>query len=58
MIDAAEITYPVADSSKIGKNEFARLGALSLIYYIITDEGVKEKHKQVFKENDIELIIA
>ncbi|MGB4840553.1 MAG: DeoR/GlpR family DNA-binding transcription regulator [Saprospiraceae bacterium] len=58
MIDASDITYLVADSSKIGKSAFASLGALSLIDYIITDEGVEEKHKQVFKDNEIELIIA
>ncbi|WP_258104681.1 DeoR/GlpR family DNA-binding transcription regulator [Marinoscillum sp. MHG1-6] len=58
MIDAADITYLVADSSKIGKSAFASLGALSLIDYIITDEDIEEKHKQVFKDNEIELIIA
>ncbi|AKP52256.1 DeoR/GlpR family DNA-binding transcription regulator [Cyclobacterium amurskyense] len=58
MIDAADITYLVADSSKIGKSAFASLGALSLIDYIITDEGVENKHKEVFKENEIQLIIA
>lgn len=58
MIDAAEITYLVADSSKIGKSALASLGALSLIDYIITDEGIDGKHKQVFKEHEIELIIA
>lgn len=58
MIDAAEITYLVADSTKIGKSAFASLGALSLINYIITDEGIEKEHKQIFKDNDIELIIA
>lgn len=58
MIDAAEITYLVADSSKIGKSAFASLGALSLIDYIITDDGIEEKHKQVFRDHEIELIIA
>ncbi|WP_339922255.1 DeoR/GlpR family DNA-binding transcription regulator [uncultured Cyclobacterium sp.] len=58
MIDSADITYLVADSSKIGKSAFASLGALSLIDYIITDEGVENKHKEVFKENEIQLIIA
>jgi DeoR/GlpR family transcriptional regulator of sugar metabolism len=37
MIEAADTTYLVADSTKIGKNAFASLGALSLIDYIITD---------------------
>jgi DeoR/GlpR family transcriptional regulator of sugar metabolism len=58
MIDAADTTYLVADSTKIGKSAFASLGALSLIDYIITDTGIEEKHKQVFKDNDIELILA
>lgn len=58
MIETADVTYLVADSSKFGKSAFASLGALSLIDYIITDEKVQEKHKQVFQENDIELIIA
>jgi DeoR/GlpR family transcriptional regulator of sugar metabolism len=58
MIEAADITYLVADSSKIGKSAFASLGALSLIDYIITDNGIEEKHKEIFKNNEIELIIA
>ncbi|MDA3614387.1 DeoR/GlpR family DNA-binding transcription regulator [Polluticaenibacter yanchengensis] len=58
MIDAAEITYLVADSSKFGKSSFASLGALSLIDTIITDVNIENKHKQHFLENDIEIIIA
>ena len=58
MIDAAEMTYLVADSTKIGKPAFASLGALSLIDYIITDSGINEKDKNLFREHGIELIIA
>ena len=58
MIDAATTTYLVADSTKMGKDAFASLGALSLIDFIITDSAVEEKHKQLFKDNEIELIIA
>ncbi len=58
MIEAANTTYLVADSTKIGKSAFASLGALSLIDYIITDNGIEEKHKEIFKNNEIELIIA
>lgn len=58
MIDAAEVTYLVADSTKIGKKALASLGALSLIDYIITDAEIEEKDKQVFKDNEIELILA
>lgn len=58
MIEAAEVTYLAADSTKFGKSAFASLGALSLINYIITDEGIEDKHKQIFRDNEIELIIA
>lgn len=58
MIEAAETTYLVADSSKIGKSAFASLGALSLINYIITDDGIEDKDRQLFEANEIELIIA
>lgn len=58
MIDAADITYLVADSTKVGKAAFASLGALSLIDYIITDTGINESDKRLFSEHGIEWIIA
>lgn len=58
MIEAAETTYLVADSTKMGKTAFASLGALSLIDYIITDSEIDPKYVNLFKENDIRLIIA
>lgn len=58
MIDAADTTYLVADSTKIGKSAFASLGALSLIDYIITDHEIENKHRKVFQDHEIELIIA
>lgn len=58
MIESAETTYLVADSTKVGKSAFASLGALSLINYLITDDGIEDKHLQLFNENEIEVIIA
>lgn len=58
MIEASDVTYLVADSTKIGKNAFASLGALSLIDYIITDSFIDQSHLQLFRDNEIELIIA
>jgi len=58
MIEAAEITYLVADSTKIGKSALASLGALSLIDFIVTDSEIEEKDKKVFKNHEIEVIIA
>ncbi len=58
MIDSADKVYLVADSSKIGRNAFASLGALSLIDYLITDWHIKDKYKKIFEEFEIEFIIA
>ncbi len=58
MIEAADVTYLVADSTKIGKNSLASLGALSLIDYLITDPGIDPKHLDLFRENDVEVILA
>ncbi len=58
MIEAAETTFLVADSTKIGKTSFASLGALSLINYVITDSGISERNKELFEDNEIELILA
>jgi DeoR/GlpR family transcriptional regulator of sugar metabolism len=58
MIDAAETTYLVADSTKIGKSAFASLGALSLINYIVTDSGIQDNYLKVFQDNEIEIIVA
>ena len=58
MIESANITYLVADSSKIGKSSFASLGALSLIDYLITDSNMKSEDMDVFKRHDIKMIIA
>jgi DeoR/GlpR family transcriptional regulator of sugar metabolism len=58
MIEAADHVYLVADSSKIGKNAFASLGALSLIDFLITDSKINEKDQLLLTEQDIKLIIA
>jgi len=58
MIDAADTVYLLADSSKIDKSSLASLGALSLVNYLITDAGLQDKHRQLFKDHDIEYIIA
>lgn len=58
MVEAAELTYLVADSTKIGKTSFASLGAMSLIDFLITDADIQEAHKNMFKDHEIEIIIA
>jgi DeoR/GlpR family transcriptional regulator of sugar metabolism len=58
MIESADTVYLVADSSKIGKNSFASLGALSLIDYLITDSKVNENDLAMFKQHEIKFLIA
>jgi len=58
MIESANTVYLVADSSKIGKNSFASLGALSLIDFLITDSKINEDNIKMLNENDIKMIIA
>ena len=58
MIEAADKVYLVADSTKVGKSSLASLGALSLIHYIITDSDITVKDKEVFREHEIDFIIA
>lgn len=58
MIDAANSVYLVADSSKVGVQALASLGALSLINYLITDDGMSIENRKEFEKHGIELIIA
>jgi len=58
MIESANEVYLVADSSKIGKNAFASLGALSLINYLITDSKIKSEDIEWLKTYDVQFIIA
>jgi DeoR/GlpR family transcriptional regulator of sugar metabolism len=58
MIDAAETTYLVADSTKIGKQALASLGALALVDFLITDDGVTDEQRKDFEKHGIELIVA
>jgi DeoR/GlpR family transcriptional regulator of sugar metabolism len=58
MIEAADKVYLVADSTKVGKSSLASLGALSLIHFLITDSDITEKDKEVFREHEIDFIIA
>lgn len=58
MIESANVTYLLADSSKIGKNAFASLGALSLINYLITDSGIRKEDIEWLKSYEVEFILA
>jgi DeoR/GlpR family transcriptional regulator of sugar metabolism len=58
MIKAASRVYLVADSTKINKSSFTRLGDLSLIHSFITDDGVSDADVKAFESRGIEVLIA
>lgn len=58
MIKAASKVYLVADSSKINKSSFTRLGALEVIHAFITDDAISDADAQAFERRGIEMLIA
>ncbi len=58
MIKAAQQVYLVADSTKINRTSFTRLGTLDVIHSFITDDGIREEDAREFERRGIELIIA
>lgn len=58
MIKAASRVYLVADSSKINRPSFTRLGDLVVVHSFITDEFISDRDAQAFERLGIELIIA
>jgi DeoR/GlpR family transcriptional regulator of sugar metabolism len=58
MIKAAAHVCLVADSSKINKSSFTRLGALEVIQSFITDDGISDADAQAFEARGIKVLIA
>src|SRR5690606_9131880 len=58
MLGAAEVIFHLADSTKIGRTSIASLRAMSLIYLLVTDAKIEKGHKIVFRDHEIEIIIA
>jgi DeoR/GlpR family transcriptional regulator of sugar metabolism len=58
MIKAASRVYLVADSTKINKSSFTRLGSLEMIHSFVTDSGISEADANAFRSRGIEVIIA
>jgi len=58
MIKAAQRVYLVADSTKINRTSFTRLGTLDVIHAFITDDGIRDEDAREFERRGIELIVA
>jgi DeoR/GlpR family transcriptional regulator of sugar metabolism len=58
MIRAAARVYLVADSTKINKPSFTRLGSLEVVHSFITDDGISDRDAQAFERLGIEVLVA
>ncbi len=58
MIKAAARVYLVADSTKINRASFTRLGSLDVIHTFITDDGISDAQAQAFQARGIEVLVA
>jgi DeoR/GlpR family transcriptional regulator of sugar metabolism len=58
MIRAASRVYLVADSTKINRSSFTRLGTLDVIHAFITDDGIRDEDARAFESRGVEIIIA
>lgn len=58
MIRSASHVYLVADSSKINKSSFTRLGSLDVIHSFITDDGISDADAKAFEARGIAVMIA
>ncbi len=58
MIKATSNVYLVADSTKINKSSFTRLGSLEVVQTFITDDGISDADAKAFEARGINLLIA
>lgn len=58
MIKAASHVYLVADSTKINKSSFTRLGSMDMIHTFITDNGISDEDARAFRDRKIEVMVA
>lgn len=58
MIKAAREVYLVADSTKVNRNSFTRLGSLDVIHAFITDDGLADADAKAIERMGIKIIIA
>lgn len=58
MIDSAQETIVVIDSSKFGRRGLSRICGIEHIDVVITDSGVSDNMKTMLKDSNIKIIVA
>lgn len=58
MISSSEKVIVLADSTKIGKRSFGKIGDLDVVDILITDSDIPNEYKTIFENQGIEVVIA
>ncbi len=58
MVERAKKAFIVADSSKIGRRAFVRIGELSAFDGLITDDGINAADREEFEAAGLQVLIA
>ena len=58
MISSSEKVIVLADSTKIGKRSFGKIGNLDVVDILITDSDIPNEYKTIFENQGIEVVIA
>lgn len=58
MMEAAEQTIVITDSSKLGTNSLVRMCGIDQISMIITDAGVSDQQKRAFENAGVQIVVS
>ncbi len=58
MIEAAGTVYLLADSTKIGKPEFASLGSIQIVDVLVTDDGISQDDIHAIEQYGTRVVVA
>jgi DeoR/GlpR family transcriptional regulator of sugar metabolism len=58
MIKVADEVIVVADHSKFGKVDFAKVAPITSIHKLVTDDGISIEEVKSLEEKGVEVIIA
>ncbi|MGY3506770.1 DeoR/GlpR family DNA-binding transcription regulator [Bradyrhizobium sp. USDA 4471] len=58
MIKASKEVYLVADSTKVNRNSFTRLGGLDEVHIFITDDGISDADAGAIERLGVKIIVA
>ncbi len=58
MMEAAELTVILADSSKIGKRGLGKICSLDRVQYLITDDGISQSATEVLENKGIKVTVV